>query len=214
MDITDIAARRFTSKVYDANRQLTEDQQQALFSLLKNSPSSLNLQPWHFHAITSQAGKEQIASAIYDLNSRKVADAPLVLVFSSLNQLTDEHISAVLEQEMLDGRYADAASRDKADQGRRGYLANYAGDSQQQRAWMDRQAYIALGFLLLGAPAMGLQATPIEGFNAERMDQVLGLQQQGLHSVVVATVGYNNDQDFNAKLPKSRLILDKLFTRL
>ena len=79
---------------------------------------------------------------------------------------------------------------------------------------MARQAYISLGFLLMGAATLGLDATPIEGFFPEKLDAALGLTEQGLKSVVVASIGHRSAQDFNATLPKSRLPADQLITRL
>ncbi|MBT0726466.1 oxygen-insensitive NAD(P)H nitroreductase [Rosenbergiella australiborealis] len=214
MNITDLAATRFTTKAYDASRSLTDEQITAVISLLQNSPSSLNVQGWHFHIISTQAGREKIAPAIYELNSNKVAEAPLAIVFSSMNRVTDQHLDALVAQENADGRYRDDASRQKNDAGRRGYINNYASSPEFQYSWLERQLYIALGFLLLGAPALGLHATPIEGFDTQKMDRILGLEEQGLHSVVMATVGYNSDSDFNAQLPKSRFPLTKTVTHL
>ena len=79
---------------------------------------------------------------------------------------------------------------------------------------MARQAYIALGFLLMGAAALDLDATPIEGFFPEKMDAALGLEALGLKSVVVASVGHHSVDDFNAALPKSRLPLSQVLTQL
>ena len=214
MNITEIAANRFTTKAYDATRGLSEEQVTAILSLLQTSPSTLNLQGWHFHVISTSAGREKIAPAIFELNSNKVAEAPLAIVFSSINTVSEQHLDALVAQEQQDGRFRDAASREKNDAGRRGYVGSYATSPDAQRHWMERQLYIALGFLLLGAPTLGLQATPIEGFDTQKMDKILGLEEQGLHSVVMATVGYNSDKDFNAQLPKSRFPLDKIITRL
>ncbi|EIZ9534513.1 nitroreductase family protein, partial [Cronobacter sakazakii] len=97
---------------------------------------------------------------------------------------------------------------------RRFFVGLNSETPEQQREWMTRQAYLALGFLLLGAAAMGLDATPIEGFHPEKMDEVLGLKEKGLCSVVVATIGYRSDADFNATLPKSRLDQDVVITQL
>lgn len=205
MDIVEIAKKRFTSKAYDAQRRLNAEQQYAIIELLRNSPSSLNLQPWHFHIIRSESAKQKILPAMFELNSAKVKSAPEIIVFSALNRIESEHFSLVTAKEDKDGRYADHAARDKADQGRRGYLANNGGDEQQMQRWMERQIYIALGFLLLGAPALGINATPIEGFDNLALDKILDLGSQNLHSVVIAAIGYNNDEDFNADLPKSRL---------
>jgi nitroreductase/dihydropteridine reductase len=70
---------------------------------------------------------------------------------------------------------------------------------------MEKQVYLALGTLLLGATTLGIDATPIEGFDLNILDQTLGLPQNGLKSVVLAALGYRSGEDFNANLPKSRL---------
>ena len=51
--------------------------------------------------------------------------------------------------------------------------------------------------------------TQIEGYAS-----LFGLTDQGLKSVVVASIGYRSEQDFNASLTKSRLPAEQLFTRL
>ena len=70
---------------------------------------------------------------------------------------------------------------------------------------MDRQVYLALGTLLLGAGALGIDACPIEGFSPEAVDEALGLKTKGLRSRVMVALGYRSEDDFNARLPKSRL---------
>ena len=46
------------------------------------------------------------------------------------------------------------------------------------------------------------------------MDDILGLADQGLYSVVVASLGYHSADDFNTKLPKSRLPEEEVITFL
>lgn len=214
MSISEIAANRYTAKLYDGERQLSTEQQKAIFELLRNTPSSLNTQPWHFHVITTAEGREQVAPAILPLNTNKVATAPMTIVLSTRNILDDQYLERIHQQEVSDGRFDNAEAAEKMNQGRRGYIAAYCGDMPQQRIWMENQTYIALGFLLLGAAGIGLHATPIEGFDREKMDQVLNLTEQGLHSSVVVTIGFSHEEDFNAKLPKSRLPIDDLFTQI
>ena len=79
---------------------------------------------------------------------------------------------------------------------------------------MARQAYISLGFFFFFSATLGLDATPIEGFFPEKLDAALGLGELGLKSVVVASIGYRSEQDFNASLNKSRLPAEQLITRL
>jgi nitroreductase/dihydropteridine reductase len=79
---------------------------------------------------------------------------------------------------------------------------------------MEQQAYLALGTLLLGAASLGLDATPMEGIDRDALDRELGLADRGLRSLVMVSLGYRSDSDFNAALPKSRLPAERVFTHL
>jgi nitroreductase/dihydropteridine reductase len=79
---------------------------------------------------------------------------------------------------------------------------------------MQKQVYLALGTLLLGAGALGVDATPMEGFDARLLDEELGLRDKGFTSVVLVSLGYRNEGDFNARLPKSRLPAEAVFTQI
>jgi len=80
--------------------------------------------------------------------------------------------------------------------------------------WETHQAYIALGSALYGAASLGIDSTPIEGFDAALMDKLLGLDQHGLKSVLVVSFGYRSTEDRNAAAPKSRLPLDAVIRNI
>ena len=71
--------------------------------------------------------------------------------------------------------------------------------------WMAKQVYLNVGNFLLGVAALGLDAVPIEGFDAAILDAEFGLKEKGYTSLVVVPVGHHSVEDFNATLPKSRL---------
>jgi nitroreductase len=60
--------------------------------------------------------------------------------------------------------------------------------------WAARQAYIGLGHALVAAATEHIDATPMEGFNAAALDEILGLKEKGLKSVVIMTLGYRDDE--------------------
>ena len=153
--------------------------------------------------------------ALTEHNMEKVRSAPLTVVIATKTELDDAHLQALLAQEDRDGRFGGNEEAKKgADGARRYYVGLNSTSAQKQQEWMARQAYIALGFLLMGAATLELDATPIEGFFPEKLDAALGLTELGLKSVVVASIGYGSEQDFNAALPKSRLPAEQLLTRL
>ena len=215
MNIAELVRSRHTCKAYDPQRPLSEEQLAQLQEILRYSPSSVNSQPWHFFLITSVEGKAKLVPTLTEHNMEKVRSAPLTVVIATKTELDDDHLQGLLAQEDLDGRFGGNEEAKKgADGARRYYVGLNSTSAQKQQEWMARQAYIALGFLLMGAATLELDATPIEGFFPEKLDAALGLTELGLKSVVVASVGYGSEQDFNAALPKSRLPAEQVLTRL
>jgi nitroreductase / dihydropteridine reductase len=214
MNITELVRSRHTCKAYDPQRPLSEEQLAQLQEILRYSPSSVNSQPWHFFLITSVEGKAKLVPTLTEHNREKVRSAPLTVVIATRTELDDNHLTALLDQEAADDRFASDEAKKGADGARRYYVGLNSSSPQKQQEWMARQAYISLGFLLMGAATLGLDATPIEGFFPEKTDAALGLTELGLKSVVVASIGYGSEQDFNAALPKSRLPAAQLITRL
>lgn len=214
MNLSEIIRTRYTSKAYDETRKLTDDQRAQLLDLLRFSPSSVNSQPWHFIIIDSEEAKARILHAVTEPNAAKIQKAALVVLFTTRTEISEAHLNRLLEKEAQDGRFVNDEMRRLQDKGRRYFVGLNSDSVEKQQAWMARQAYISLGFLLLGAASMGLDATPIEGFFPDQMDAALDLEKQGLRSVVMATVGYHSEADFNAGLPKSRLAADEVITVL
>ncbi|QHB33081.1 oxygen-insensitive NAD(P)H nitroreductase [Yersinia canariae] len=214
MNIDKIIHTRYATKAYDSSRKLTAEQEQQIFDLLRFSPSSVNSQPWHFFALSSDEARQRIIPAMTEPNISKIMNSAMVIVFSTYKEITETHLNAVLAQEKIDGRFATEQNEKNQDEGRRFFVGLNNSSLDEQRAWMARQAYLSLGFLLLGAAGMGLDATPIEGFYRDKMDSALFLQDQNLTSVVIAAIGYHGSNDFNARLPKSRLNQNSVLTHL
>ena len=209
------ARTRYAAKAYDPARKAPAPLIEQLRALLRLSPSSVNSQPWHFVVASTDAGKARVAKGtqgMFAYNAPKILNASHVFVLCTRHTLSDAHIDAVVEQEDRDGRYPTPQDR----QNRRDSLFVYADmhryTLRDAPAWMEKQTYIALGFLLLGAAQLGLDATPIEGFDSAALDRELGLRQRGFVSSALVPVGYHGADDFNAHLPKSRLAAEALFT--
>lgn len=215
MDIERIFTSRYTTKAYDPHKHIGSAQLEQLLKLLRFAPSSVNSQPWHFVIAGSGEARAKIARATtgpYGANEPKVVNASHVVVLCARNELDDAHLARVLEQEERDGRFPAAEGKAAQVKGREFYINLHRNELQDTRYWMEKQVYLALGTLLLGAAGMGIDATPIEGFDQAVLDRELGLAERGLHSVVLAALGYRSEDDFNACLPKSRLAADEIVT--
>lgn len=217
MELASLAKRRYTTKAFDASRKIPQASIDALLEQLRHSPSSVNSQPWHFVIASTDEGKARIAKGTegsFAYNAPKVLKASHVIVLCSRNDMTEEHLQALLDQEARDGRFHSEDARGGQDNARRGYVALHRYDQKDLQHWMEKQTYLALGTLLLGAAALGLDATPMEGFDFKKLDEELGLRAQGLTSLVLVALGYRDETDFNAGLPKSRLPAEQVFTHI
>ena len=216
MNVAQLATTRRTAKAFAPDRPLPADLLEQIRVLLRYSPSSVNSQPWHFVLAVSADAKERLARAMpppYAYNAPKVRNASLVVVFCVRADLDDAHLDALLAQERRDGRFPDDAAAANQAKSRRTYL-----DLHRQRgdvrAWTEKQVYLAVGGLLFGAAALGLDACPMEGFDADLLDAELGLRERGLAAIALVALGGRGPDDWNAALPKSRLPAEAVFTEI
>jgi len=87
-------------------------------------------------------------------------------------------------------------------------------DEAGRDAWTRNQAYIALGNLLTSAALLGIDACPMEGFDRAQYDGILGLNEQGFASAVIATLGYRAASDQYATAPKVRFPKEQVFAHV
>ncbi|GJG97926.1 oxygen-insensitive NAD(P)H nitroreductase [Cupriavidus pauculus] len=217
MNLTDAVLSRHTVKAYEAGQTLPQEQVDMLLTWLHNSPSSVNSQPWHFVVASTPAGRETIAKAAteaFAYNRPKIIDASNVIALCMRADLDEAHLQAVLAQEERDGRFKADGARENQDKSRRSYVDLHRYALRDVPQWMEKQVYLALGGLLLGASMLGIDATPMEGFDAAALDSALNLRERGLTSVVLVALGRRSEKDFNAGLPKSRLPKQDVFTHI
>lgn len=208
MNIAQVVQQRRTCKAFDPNRQISQETMDALRAVLRFAPSSVNSQPWHYIIASTQEGKALVAKGMqgpFVYNEPKVMNASHVVVLCARQSLDDNHLSALLQQEEKDGRFATPEAKAGQDKSRRGYADLHENQLKDAHVWMDKQVYIALGTLLMAAATLDVDACAMEGFDAKAVDAALGLPEKGLRAVVAVALGYRSDADFNAALPKSRL---------
>lgn len=217
MDLLNVSKTRYTTKAYDAEKKIPEAQFERLLEILRLTPSSINIQPWHFIIADNPSAKRRIAKSLvgkYEYNAPKVLNSSHTILFCTQADITQEHLDTLLNQDDLSGRFKDENAKQAQKDARTGYVNYYRNEKGDIQRWAENQTFIALGQILLAAGIEGLDATPIGGFDERIITQKLKLHEQGLVPSVLLTLGFRSEQDFNAKLPKSRLDKDILFTRL
>jgi nitroreductase/dihydropteridine reductase len=217
-DITDIAKARHTTKGYDASKKISDADIAKVKDLLRFSPSSTNAQPWHFVLASTDTGKESIAKGTdekFPFNSPSIRAASHVVVFAARKALAPDYLLDVLNKEEADGRYVGDPETQKAQMhaGRNMFLNIHKDVLHDEQQWNEKQVYLNVGQFLLGVASLGIDATPMEGFDPVALDAELGLAEKGFTSLVVVPIGYSDAAtDYNAALPKSRLTFADILT--
>ena len=217
MDIVALAKTRYTTKSFDPGRKLPDSLIAQIEELLRYSPSSTNSQPWHFFFVGSDEAKSRVAestSGFYAFNQAKVMNASHVIVFCTRASMDDAYLEKINQAEDHDGRFSSLKARTASHQGRLHFANMHRFENRDAQHWMEKQTYLAVGTLLLGAAALGVDACPMEGFDQVILNEKLGLRELGYTSTVIVALGYRSADDFNAKLPKSRWSPETIITRL
>ena len=197
---------RYATKAYDTAKKIPADVWKTLEQSLVLAPSSYGLQPYKFLVVNDAAKRAELRP--HSWGQPQITDASHLVVFAARTTLTERHVDEFIQRVSdVRGVPADALG---------GYRDMMVGDlvkgprSAVVQHWAARQAYIALGELLTTAALLGVDATPIEGFNPAEYDKLLKLEGTGYSSVVVAALGYRSAEDKYASLPKVRFSTGQL----
>lgn len=189
---------RYAVKKFDPSRKIQAPDWRTLEQSLVLSPSSYGLQPWKFLVVENPDVRAKLRAAAY--NQPQITDASHLVVFAHRTGFSTADIDRHVERV--------AAVRSLPTESLAGYRNAMLGavrrPQEQTDAWTSRQVYIALGNFLATAALLGIDACPMEGFDAAQFDKILGLAEQGYHAQVIATAGYRAEDDAYAKLPKVR----------
>lgn len=172
---------RYATKQFDASRKIPAELWKTLEQAALLAPSSYGLQPWGFVVVTNPSVREKLRGASW--NQPQITDASHLVVFCARADLTrvdvDRYVDKITEVRGVT-RDAIAGYRDMM-------LGTVEAPGANHLHWNQRQVYIALGFFLSAAAMLGIDACPMEGFDAAKYNEILGLAAQGLSATVVAT---------------------------
>lgn len=217
MDLVDVLQTRYATKKFDPSKTISDEKISQIKELLRLSPSSVNIQPWHFIIAKSPDAKQKIINATsgtYSFNEQKIRDASHVVILCGKTELPDEYLSHLLELEDKAGRYASVELKEQNHMARSFFVNLHKNQFADLNHWIEKQVYLNMGTLLLGAAVIGVDALPMEGIDFSILNEQFELVEQGLSAVAVVCLGYKQEDDFNAALPKVRRPQSEVVTEL
>ena len=188
MDKTFMDAMEFrhACKVFDDTKKISDEDMEFILEAGRKSPSSFGMEPWKFLVITNEELKAKLRPACWD-QPQMTTCSHLILILAAIDAVKPE--SGVPErkfrrrempQEKLDfylGLYA-------------GHLKDTLSSDENIYSWTARQTYIAAGNMMTAAAIKGIDSCPIEGFEKEKVEEILGLDTTKYQLSVVIPFGY------------------------
>ncbi len=197
---------RYATKAYDTTKKISAEDMQTLLEATRLAPSSYGLQPWRMIHVINPEVRAKLKAAAWEQS--QCTDASDIIVFAVETIFDEARVDAFIGQ-VASERGLDATTD----------LAGYKGmilgaltsrSAEENISWAGKQAYIALGMMLETAALMHIDATPMEGFDAKQFDEILGLSDKGLRSVVMCALGYRDPADSYAQMKKVRPEMAKM----
>lgn len=191
---------RYAAKKLDPARPVPADAVDRIVEAIRLAPTSSGLQPFDIIVVSNPALKEQIRAVGY--NQPQITEGSHLLVFAVWDDYTPARINQMFDLVNSERGFTNEGWEKYRAQLLKTYGARDAEANFQHAA---RQAYIGLGIGVTAAAFEGVDATPMEGFQPDKLDVLLGLRERGLRSVLIMPLGYRDEAgDWAAKLKKVR----------
>jgi nitroreductase len=205
MEILEKLQWRYATKRMNGTKVPT-DKLENILKAIQLAPTSMGVQPFKVFVIENK----EVLNTIHQgaCQQPQVLESSALLVFAVRESLTDVEIDEYMNRTAAERNIPVSSLGDF-----RKMVSSVKGLSiADYTAWAAKQAYIALGIGLVAAATIHVDATPMEGFSPQAMDEVLNLKEKGLKSVVLLAIGYRDaDNDHLAKAAKVRKPQELLF---
>ena len=205
MSLLDSLKWRYAVKRMNGNK-IPEATMNTILEATKLAPSSFGLTPYNIIVIEDEETRKKLQPHFY--NQPQVGESSALVIFATWNSITEKEVAEYM-QEIADERGVPVESLNDFASYINGSIKNLT--AEQLQIWAAKQTYIALGFTMVAAATEMIDATPMEGFKPDAVDEALGLKELGLHSAVAVTLGYRDAaNDYLSGAKKVRSASEKL----
>jgi nitroreductase len=205
MNLIDKLNWRYATKRMNGTK-VPQEKVDRILEAVRLAPTSFGLQPFKVIVVENAELRERIFNEACP--QPQIKEGSHVLVFAANKKVTAEQVDDYMNRIASTRGIPVETLKDF----RAAFDGIVAGTAEQNFVWTARQAYLAFGVGVIAAANEDIDATPMEGFNPEALDKVLGLAEQNLGSTTILTLGYRDEaNDYLAKALKVRKSKNLLF---
>ena len=194
---------RHACKIFDETKKVSDEDINYILEAGRKSPSSFGMEAWKFLVITNEELKAKIRPACWE-QVQITSCSHLVIILAAIDAVKPEFDEVArkfkrreMPQEKLDfylGLYA-------------GHLKDTLSSNENIYSWTARQTYIALGNMMTAAAVKGIDSCPIEGFEKEKVEEILKLDLSKYQLSCIVPFGYRiNEQSTQLREPLQNVV--------
>lgn len=191
---------RHACKIFDTGKSIPAEDMEVILEAGRLSPSSFGMQGVRYLILTDPEVRTKLKAACWNQNQIDTSSHLVVFLTrtSDLEPYSDWVKSRFDERDL---------PRDRIE----GYYDRYANFHKDRsgslQEWAARQCYIPLGNMLTAAAMLGIDSCPLEGFEREGVEKILGIDSSKEMVVVMAAFGYRvNPAPAKLRLEQSQIM--------
>ena len=194
---------RHACKIFDETKKVSDEDINYILEAGRKSPSSFGMEAWKFLVITNEELKAKLRPACWE-QVQITSCSHLVIVLAGIDCVKPESGEVErkfkrreMPQEKLDfylGLYA-------------GHLKDTLSSDENIYAWTAKQTAFAAGNMMTAAAVKGVDSCPIEGYDKNKVEEILGLDTKKYQLALVLPFGYRlNEQSTQLREPFENII--------
>ena len=183
-NFSDILFGRKSVRVYDEAYKIPHEEMLEMIQEATTAPSSVNMQPWRFVIVESDAQKEILKPLIRFNTRQNETSSAMVLIFGDMNcyELGEEIYNQAVEEGKM-----PAEVRDQQLNSIIPYYKNFSKEQMNDVVKVDA-SLAAMQFMLI-ARAHGYETNPIGGFEANQLAEAFDLEKERYVPVMIVYIG-------------------------
>ena len=197
---------RYACKKFDASKKVSEENFETILEAGRMSPSSFGFEPWKFIVVQNQELREKLFPIAWGAqNALKGASHFVIILARRMEDM--KYDSDYIKRIMTDVKKLPKEVAEGMGNAYKNFQLNDFNLMESDRAifdWSCKQTYIALGNMLTVAGFLEIDSCPIEGFNREKVEELLEkeniIDTKEFGVSVMAGFGYRDETPF----PKTR----------
>lgn len=194
---------RHACKIFDETKKINDEELTYILEAGRKAPSSFGMEPWKFLVITNKELKEKLKPVCWD-QAQITTCSHLVVVLAAIDAVRPE--SGIVERKFK----RREMPQEKVDM----YLNLYANHLKQTLssdeniyAWTAKQTVFAIQNMMMAAAIKGIDSCPIEGFEKEKVEEILKLDTKKYQLSTIIPFGYRiNPQSSQLREPLENVV--------